>query len=144
MNNEIPVLWLWISGIFFLLGIILFGTTLVVLYKILKMSEDLKPRVESLTMRVETLMGKIDRVTDRVDETMLSVKESVDRVGGKAQGIMGSVESMAKGASTKFETITPIIAGAMAAYRIFMAVKARHDQAKSNTSVKALPEKRKR
>jgi len=143
MNNEIPSLWLWVSGLFFLLGIIFFAATSVVLFKLLKMSEDLKPRVESLTQRVETLMIKIDRVSDHVDEAMVSVKHSVDGVGGKAQGIMGSVESMAKGASSKFEGITPILAGAMALYRLYMTVKAVRAQNQASEA-KALPAKKKR
>jgi len=138
MNNEIPTLWLWVSGIFFLIGILVFGATIVVLFKIVKMAEELKPKVDSLTVKVEGLIVKLDKVADNVDETMISVKHSVEGVGGQAQGIMGSVETFTKAASSKFEGISPIISGAMAAYKIFLAVKASRAQAKAKSGVKAL------
>ncbi len=143
MNNEIPTLWLWISGLFFLFGILVFGATLVVLFKILKMAEEMKPKIESLTTKVEGLTVKLDKVADRVEETMTSVKESVDGVGSRTQGILGSLETVTKGVTGKLEGITPILAGAMAAYKIFLTIKAARQHSKAAPSKKALPAKKK-
>jgi uncharacterized protein YoxC len=142
MNNEIPMLWLWISGIFFFFGIVAFGATIAVLVKLLKMAEEMKPKVDSLTIKVDRLVTKLDKVADRVDETMISVKQSVDGVGGKATSIVSSVESFTSRASSKFEGIAPIITGVMAAYKVFLAVKAARGQAKAKSSAKALPGKK--
>ena len=142
MNNEIPSIWLWVSGIFFLFGIIVFAATITVLMKLLKLAEELKPKVDSLTSKVDGLVTKLDKVADHVDETMISVKQSVESVGGKTAGIMGSVETFTSRASGKLEGITPIISGAMAAYKIFLAVKAARAQAKPKTNAKALPRKK--
>ena len=142
MNNEIPTLWLWVSGLFFLVGIVAFSATVVVLLKVLQMAEEMKPKVDSIATKVEALTVKLDSVADRVDETMISVKHSVEGVGGKAQGIVGSVETMVTGVSSKLEGITPIIAGAMAAYKIFLTVKAARNKPKPDPKAKALPRRK--
>jgi len=141
MNNEIPSVWLWVSGIFFLLGIFLFVGAMIALYKMMQLAQEMKPKIETLAIKVEGLTDKLDKVADRVEETMTSVKLSVDGFGGSAQGILGSVETFTKVASSKLEGITPIIAGAMAAYKIFLTFKSRHDHAKAVKAQKALPTK---
>jgi hypothetical protein len=139
MNNDIPSLWLWISGIFFLFGILVLGASLVVLLKILKIAEEMKPKVESLVTKVEALTEKMDTLADKAEETLASVKHSVDGVGGKAQGIMGAIETITMTVATKFDGLAPIISGALAAYKVFLAMKNRQ----TKPTVKALPGKKK-
>ncbi len=124
MNSEIPTLWLIVSGVFFFLGIIVFAAILVVLVKLLKLAEDLKPRVDRLSGQVETLIVKVDRVADRVEEVATSAKGSIDDFRGTSSGIMGTIEHLAKSTATKSDMITPILSGGLAAYRIFMSIKA--------------------
>ena len=142
MNNEIPMLWLWISGIFFFFGIAAFSATIAVLLKLLKLAEEIKPKVDSLTVKVDGLITKLDKVADRVDETMISVKQSVDGVGGKATSIVSSVENFTSRASGKFEGLAPIITGVMAAYKVFVTLKAAREQTKAKSNAKALPRKK--
>lgn len=142
MNNEIPTLWLWISGIFFFAGILVFSGTLVLLFKVMKLAEEMKPKVDSLTTKVEGLVVKLDAVADRVDETMISVKTTIDGVGGKANSIVGSVDTFTKVTSGRLEGLAPIISGAMAAYKFFITFKAAREKAKSTPVKKALAKKK--
>ncbi len=143
MSSGIPVIWLWVSGLFFFVGIAVFAATLALLLKILKMAEELQPKVDSLTTKVEVLLVKLDKVADRVEETMVSVKTTVDGVGGRATGIMGSVETFTRGTSTRLEGFAPIITGVMAAYKLFTVFKAARSHAKPKTKSKALLVKKK-
>ena len=136
MSSGIPVIWLWVSGLFFFVGIAVFAATLALLLKILKMAEELQPKVEVLVV-------KLDKVADRVEETMVSVKTTVDGVGGRATGIMGSVETFTRGTSTRLEGFAPIITGVMAAYKLFTVFKAARSHAKPKTKSKALLVKKK-
>ncbi|MDR3690442.1 MAG: hypothetical protein P4L46_13760 [Fimbriimonas sp.] len=131
MNSEIPSIWLIVSGLFFLLGIVVFIASLVVLMKILKLAEELKPKVESLSSKVETLMVKIDRVSDRVEEVAVSAKSSIDDFRGSSNGIMGTVEHLAKSVATKSDMITPILTGGLAAYKVFMTIRAARQKPKA-------------
>lgn len=143
MNNEIPAIWLIVSGLFFLMGIVVFVAMLVMMAKLMKAAEDLKPRVEALTQRVETLMVKIDQVTDRVEEVAVSAKGTIDDFRGSSSGIMGTVEHLARSTATKSDMISPILAGGLAAYKIFMAVRSARGKSKPASTSKELPAKRK-
>jgi len=144
MNNEIPSLWLWISGIFFLLGIGVLGVSVFVMLKVLKIAEEMKPKIDSVVTKVEALTVKIDALADKADTTLTSVKQSVDGVGGRANGIMGALETITLTVATKIEGLAPIVAGAMAAYRLFTSVKSHRAQPKPETATKELPAKKKR
>lgn len=143
MNSGIPDVWLWISGIFFLLGILALCVSLFVMLKVLKIAEEMKPKLDSVVTKVEELTLKLDSVADKADETLASVKQSVEGVGGKAQGILGAVEAITLAVATKFDGIAPLINGALAAYKIFNAVKARKTD-KTKPAPKPLPMRKKR
>ena len=137
MNSEIPTIWLIVSGVFFFFGILVFAATLVVLLKLLKLAEELKPRVDRLSGQVETLIVKVERVADRVEEVATSAKGSIDDFRGTSSGIMGTIEHLAKSTATKSDMITPILSGGLAAYRIFMAIKASHTHKPKTTTALA-------
>jgi predicted PurR-regulated permease PerM len=144
MNNEIPPIWLIVSGLFFFVGILAFVATLVVLYKLVKLAEELKPKVDSLSTKVEALVAKVDRVSDRVEGIVESVQHNVDGVSGGAKSIIGVVERLTKVAGNKADVISPIVAGGFAVFRLFKTFQAMKHQAheKKPSTAKALPEKK--
>ncbi len=143
MNNEIPAIWLIVSGIFFLLGILVFIGVLFALFKFMKMAEELKPKVDHLTTQVETLLTKVDRVADKVEGITTTAKGSIDEFRGSSSGIMGTLEHLARSTAVKSDMISPILAGGLAAYKIFNTIRLARSQSKG-TETEIIVKKSKR
>jgi len=115
MNGVEPGLvntWLIVSLIFFLFAIGVLITLLVVMLKLIKMVQELKPKIDSLTSRVDSI-GK------NLEELTAHVKVTAESVGGRARNVATSVDSIASLASSTFERFAPYVTGAMAAMRLF-------------------------
>ena len=74
--TEIPSWWLAVSGVFFVVNIFLFAAIFVAVLKLVKITQELAPKVNALVDRVE-------KVAERVEEVAESAKGTVDAVGGR-------------------------------------------------------------
>lgn len=123
MNNEIPQWWFALSAIFFVVNIILFIAVIAAVWKLVQFFEAIQPKVQEISTQVNTLIVKVDRVADRVEEVAVSVRDTVEGVGGRAKGVASSVEIIAHSASRQFEKISPLVVGAMTAFRIIKGIR---------------------
>lgn len=57
--TDIPIWWVAISGLFFIVNTIFFIGLTVALYKIVKIMQELQPKVEDLTVKVNGLVGTL-------------------------------------------------------------------------------------
>lgn len=108
--------WLVVSAMFFVLNIVFFGVMSYAVLKLTKVVGELQPQVSTLVKRVE-------EVAHRVDELTTTVKDSVEQIGGKAKGVIGSVELVAQSASRQFERFSPFVVGAMTAMKLIKGLK---------------------
>jgi uncharacterized protein YoxC len=132
--NDVPAwmitTWFWLSSIFFLLGIIVLVGIFVAGLKVLQMLTELKPKIDALDQNVQGLLVKVHSVADRVEELTVSVKATVDNVGGRARGVAGSAELVAQVASRQFERFSPWLIGTITAMRLVNEWRAEHAKAK--------------
>jgi uncharacterized protein YoxC len=109
--NEIPSLWLWLSGAFFFFATLFMIVLIVVSLQLVKLTKELKPKIESISARVDAI-GK------NLEELTAHVKVTAESVGGRAQNVAHSVESIAQLASGTFERFSPYVVGAMTAMKL--------------------------
>jgi hypothetical protein len=114
MNDVSPGLintWLIVSLIFFSLNIILFLALTIFAFKLMKWMQEMKPKIESISTRVDAI-GK------NVEELTAHVKSTAESVGGKAKSVATSVDAIAHLAANTFERFSPYIGGALAAMKL--------------------------
>lgn len=123
---EIPSWWLYVSGAFFILGLISFAALTLLILRLLSIVNELKPRVDRISERVEAISAKVDSMAD-------SAKGSVERVSNSTKGITQSIDSLVTGTTGKMQQITSILGVLMTGYQLFQqfqAMKAakKHDE----------------
>jgi hypothetical protein len=100
---EIPSIWLWLSGIFFLVNIIFFGVLIFALMKILQLSKELKPKVDRISDR-------LDSISEKVDSIATDLKQTVRNVGEKTTNVASSAEIISTLGAANFGKYAPILA----------------------------------
>jgi methyl-accepting chemotaxis protein len=129
--TEIPSWWFYVSGLCFLLNILLFVALIIAVIKII-------PMVQQTTQKVQELTEKVEGVANRVEEVAKNVGDKAGEIGHRATGILGSVENMAHSASRQFEKFSPFIVGALTAFRL---VKALNEMKHGKSAAQATKEK---
>jgi hypothetical protein len=137
--SEIPTWWLVLSGVFFFLNAVLFVALAYAATQLVKFLKDVSPRVAALEKSTQELIVKVQGVAEKVDEVATSVKQTVENVGGRARGVVGSAEIVASVATKQFEKYSPIVTGVLTAVKVIRAVrglKVARDERKSRSSDK--------
>ena len=130
--TEVPIIVVWLAGIFFFVNILFY---IAVIYALLFV---VKPAMHRMSMKLSELTAKVDKVANRVEELATSVKDTLESVSMKANGILGSVELIAQAASKQFERFSPFIVGAMTAMRL---VKSLNEMRHGKTAIEATKKK---
>lgn len=120
----VPTWWLVLSGLFFLMNIVLFSALAFAAIKLVGILKDLTPRIVGIEKQVQDLIKKVQDLTANVQETVRSI-------GGKASATVGSVEGVAQSASRQFERYSPFVIGSLTAIRLVSAL----NQAKNGRSL---------
>ena len=121
--TQIPIWWLILSGIFFFVNTLMFVVLTVALFKLIKFTEELSPRVKAIEAQIQELIVRLQAVAKQVEEATASVKQTVDTVGGRARGLVGTAEVLANTTGRQIERLSPIVAGVMTAVKIVRAVQ---------------------
>jgi hypothetical protein len=129
--TEVPTIWLWVSGLFFFFGLLLFMALGVFVVFLIKWMKEMKPKIESISNRVDAIGKNVEELTEHVKATTASV-------GGRAQSVAASVDSIASLASSTFERFSPYVAGAMTAMKLISGFV----QMRKSMSPKALESQR--
>lgn len=111
MPAEIPIWWLLLSGLFFLVNIVFFSVLTFVAWKLLEVGKKVEPKIESLLSTVNAIGHKVDDLT-------AIVKDVASKVGQQAQGVSASANQISHVAAEQVERFGPIIAAATAAYKV--------------------------
>jgi hypothetical protein len=114
--NGMPEWWIWASGIFFIVNILLISALIYLIFEVVKFLRSVQPKIVALTEKVESIGA-------RVEEVALSVRTTSENLGGRAKSIAGSVDLVAHSASKQFERFSPLIIGVMTALRLLKAVQ---------------------
>ena len=109
---EMPAWWIWVSGIFFLLGI---AVMVGLLFAILKAITALK----SVQSSVEKSIDRAEKVVDRLESVAKSAQGTVESIGGRAKSAASSIESVVSAGAKKMETIAPIFVMALAGLKLY-------------------------
>lgn len=121
--NEIPSIWLWLSGLFFFFGTVFFAVLSYVLLQMKKQMDEMRPKVDDLSHKLSETITQVQEVAKRVDEVAKVVAKNTEEVSNRAKGVMGSAELIAQSASRQFEKFSPLIVGAMTAARLLNIVR---------------------
>lgn len=125
-----------LSGIFFFLNTVMFVVLIAALFKFMKFTEELSPRVKAIEAQIQDLIVRVQAVATQVEEVAANVRETVATVGGKARGLVGSAETLAGATSKQIEKFSPLITGVMTAIRVIRAVADYRDARKEKKSRK--------
>lgn len=112
--NDMPQWWIYVSGAFFLVNLLLFATLIYLVLFLIGWMKEMKPKIDALSKRV-------DAIGQNVEEISVHVKATAETVGGRAKSVATSVDSIAHMASTTFEKFSPLVVGAMTAMRLVKA-----------------------
>jgi hypothetical protein len=114
MNDVSPGLvntWLIVSLIFFALNIVLFLALTILAFTLMKWMKEMKPKIESISNRVDAIGKNVEELTDHV-------KNTAESVGGRAKSVATSVDAIAHLAANTLERFSPYVGGALAAMRL--------------------------
>lgn len=128
--NEIPGWWLVFSLIFFGITALAFLGLMIAALMLVKVANDLKPKVEGLVAKVEGVATKVDGLT-------VTVQNTVRNVGEKASGVAGSASAMASTTSKVFERYAPVLGIVLTGLKILGSI----NEYRSSHKKAALPEK---
>lgn len=117
---NVPAVWFWVSGLFFFAGIFAFAASVVLLMKLAKAVDELKPKVDQLTERVNS-------IAEKVESTAASAKSTVESVGSGTRQMVGSLQGVVTGSAERLGKLSTYIVTAMTLiklYREFSEIRA--------------------
>lgn len=129
--TEIPTIWLWVSGLFFLFGTIAYLVIVAVAVKALKAVQDLQPTVKRLADRVESIGQKVDGLAE-------SARTTVDDVGGRARLVAQNLESVVSLSVRRLGSLSQLLMTAGALLKLYQQVSAAKKSRSKPASSKAL------
>lgn len=124
--KDIPVLWFWLSGAFFVTNILMFVALGVALLRISKVVEELKPKVD------ETL-EKVQATSLRVEEVANQLKTTVDELSSRAKSVAGNADIVAQTATQQFAKFSPFVGIAFTVFRFISAYRQHRKQTQAGT-----------
>ena len=122
--TEIPSVWLWVSGIYFVLQSILVLCLIMGLFRALHMMKEIAPKVEAIS-------AKVTEIGDKVEDLTVTMKDTMEVVGGRAKSVAGSADLIAKTAANTFERFSPAVVGILSGLKILRAVMEFRDSRKA-------------
>jgi hypothetical protein len=120
--TEIPAVWLWVSGLFFLVNLLFNIGLLIALWKLYGILNDTRPKIAALAAKTDILLNRVQEVAKRVEEVATTIRDRTNEVGGRARGVVGSAELVVHSASKQFERFSPFVVGAVTAMRLIKAL----------------------
>lgn len=113
---NMPEWWIGVSGVFFILGILLFLVLIVAIFVLIGM-------VKSLQSKLDTTIKKVEDIATRVDGLTKTAQTTVDRLGGSARNVASNVESVVVSSARKIESLSGIFLMAMTGIKLYQAMK---------------------
>ena len=114
--NDMPSLWVWISGIFFLVGIFMF---VAILAALLSLRKAIGEAVPAITRSIE----RLEKVTERLESTVASAQETVDHVGLRARNVSDGIEAIALISAQRIQAFATILTATSTVFKLFQMVK---------------------
>lgn len=113
--SEIPTWWLAVSAVFFVVNVVMMIAIVYLAVHLVKILQGLQPKIETISTRV-------DAIGQRVEEVATSTQATLASLGGRAQSVATSVDTIAHVASRQFERFSPYLVGALTAIRLVKAL----------------------
>jgi uncharacterized protein YoxC len=114
--KEIPAIWFWLSGAFFVANMVMFVAMGIAMFRISKVVQELKPKVDETLEKVQVTSAK-------VEELATQAKATLDELNSKAKSVSNTAEIVVQTASQQMGKFSPVIAVAVTAFRIFAAYR---------------------
>ena len=110
--TEIPTAWLWVTGIFAGMSIIVMIFQAVLIAALVNLIKDLQPKLATISGKVHGIADKVEGIADQVEGIADSAKGIADTAKGTVESIGGKARSVATTSAHKIEekmdTATPI------------------------------------
>jgi hypothetical protein len=122
--TEIPIWWLVVSALFFVVNLVVLVVLAVIGLRVVKMLEESKPQLAELNVKVNKLVDTVQSTAVKVDDVASSVRETTRSVGTKASNAAGVFENASMAAAPILSKIVPGINIAMVALKVLKAFQA--------------------
>ena len=114
--NDMPTVWLWVSGLFFVLGIVVF---IAILVAMISLRKALGEAIPAITRSID----RLERVTERLETTVVSAQKSVDHVGLKTRSIVDGIEAIAVVSAQRIQTFATILTATSTVFKLLNMFK---------------------
>jgi uncharacterized protein YoxC len=114
---QIPLPWLIVSGVFFVLGSVAYITMVIVMLKMMKSVQEIQPQIKGVANRVE-------EISKKVDDMATSAKATTDSISGKAKHVAESFEMVALSGVEKLGKASAVLIFASTALKLFKEFQA--------------------
>ncbi|MFN7171991.1 MAG: hypothetical protein ACK4P3_04300 [Fimbriimonadaceae bacterium] len=126
MNYAMPDGWIWISGIFFVLGTLAY---LVIIAMILMLVKQLK----SLEVRLTAMSERIDRVGQKLEQVADTAQESTASIGTSVATIAANLAAVTSSLALPVAKFAPLMGIATMGFRLFQEFRANQAKPKQRT-----------
>lgn len=109
---EMPPWWIVVSGIFFILAIVV---CVGLLFAVLKAITALK----QIQTSVNKTIDRAEAVVERLENVAKSAQGTVESIGGRAKNAASSIEHVVSAGAKKMETVAPIFVMALAGLKLY-------------------------
>ena len=114
--NDMPTLWLWVSGLFFVLGMAVFVAILIAMMSLRKAVSEAIP---AITRSIENL----EKATEKLESTVASAQKSVDHVGLKTRSVVDGIEAIAVFSAQRIQAFATILTATSTAFKLLQMFK---------------------
>ena len=130
--TEIPSAWLWVTGIFAGMSIIVMLFQAVLIAALVNLIKDLQPKLTTISGKVHGIADKVEGIADRVEGIADSAKGIADTAKGTVESIGGKARNGATPSAHKIEekmdTAAPIFVYAKMALDLVGALMEMRDR----------------
>ncbi len=109
---PMPSWWLFVSTVFLVVATVAFAALIFLLIRLMRVVDDLQPRIRKLTERVDGMAEKLEGAAS-------SAKAAVDSVGAGTRQIVGSVEGAVTGSSARLDKLTAVLVTVLTVLRMY-------------------------
>ncbi len=101
--TEIPSAWLWVTGIFAGMSIIVLIFQAVLIAALVNLIRDLQPKIATISGKVHSIADKVEGIAERVEGIADTAKGTVESIGGKARSVASDFQGVASTSAHKIE-----------------------------------------
>lgn len=122
--NEIPSWWFIVSGLFFVVNLVVLVMLTIIGMRMLEVMRQLKTKVDELSIKVNRLVDTVNSTAVKVDAIATNVQNTSQTISTKSASAMGAFENAALVGAPLLGKVMPVLNIALTALKVFQAYRA--------------------